>query len=164
MARARVTDTNAVIEAAARVFREKGYQNTTIDDIAAAAGIAKPTVYRYAKSKRWLLDKIVETVITGLERRVELVLADAPSPEERLRRLIRVHVEAATEQRTFYAILLSEETELSPRTRKRFTVWAREVTEDFRRMLDACAHGPDSAQGGAVGRVQPDADADGALS
>ena len=40
-----------ILDAAKRVFRKKGYQYTTMDDIALEAGITKPTIYRYFPSK-----------------------------------------------------------------------------------------------------------------
>jgi AcrR family transcriptional regulator len=139
MARAKATDTAAVIAAAADVFRSKGYRNTTIDDIALAAGIAKPTVYQYAKSKQWLLGQVVEAVITDLEARVDAQRDPAAAPLERLHKVLGAHVAAAIELRTFYAILLSEEAELEPDTQARFRSWAHSITDEFRLLLEACA-------------------------
>lgn len=47
MARSRATDNETLLRAAAEVFESKGYSNATIDDIAEAAGISRPTVYKY---------------------------------------------------------------------------------------------------------------------
>lgn len=45
----------AVIEdAAARIFAERGYATTTLDEIAAAAGVTKPVLYRHFESKKAL--------------------------------------------------------------------------------------------------------------
>jgi AcrR family transcriptional regulator len=146
--RARATDTTAVIAAAASVFRTKGYRNTTIDDIAKAAGIAKPTVYQYAKSKQWVLSQVVDGVIKDLDRRVQAQRDLTVEPIERLHRTLRCHVAAAVELRTFYAIVFNEEAELAAATRKRFRTWAHRVTEEFRGLLAECA--PNSALDHAV--------------
>lgn len=45
----------AILEAAAQAFARKGYQATTIDDIAAAAGVARRSVYHHYKSKKAIL-------------------------------------------------------------------------------------------------------------
>src|SRR2546422_6920381 len=45
----------AVIRAAAQAFNRKGYHNTSLDDIAAALEVTKPTVYYYVTSKEQLL-------------------------------------------------------------------------------------------------------------
>ncbi|MCE0764982.1 TetR/AcrR family transcriptional regulator [Pseudonocardia kujensis] len=144
MARERATDTTALVAAAAEVFRRKGYRNATIDDIAEAAGISRPTVYRYTKSKQQLLDLMVEEITTVLGAGLDEVLHSTASPEARLRRMIAVHIEAAAANRTFYAIVFSEEVELSEHGRATFRAWAHERTKDFRVLLDDCVP-PDSA-------------------
>lgn len=50
------TRREAIVEAARRLFSEKGYAATTMDDVAAAAGVAKATLYRYVRSKDDLRD------------------------------------------------------------------------------------------------------------
>ena len=41
-----------IVEAAGRLFGERGYDATTLDDVAAAAGVTKPILYRHFDSKR----------------------------------------------------------------------------------------------------------------
>jgi len=60
----------ALIEAAAaRLFAERGYMATTVDDIVAAAGVSKPMLYRHFESKKDLHVKLLE------RRRDELAAA-----------------------------------------------------------------------------------------
>ena len=47
-------------EAAARLFAERGYVATTVDDIVAAAGVSKPMLYRHFESKKQLQIKLLE--------------------------------------------------------------------------------------------------------
>lgn len=138
MARARATDSTALIHAAARVFRTKGYRNATIDDIAVAAKVSRPTVYSYAKSKRWLLDRIVYELLDDLGERLQKDLHTGSTPYDHLRAVINTHIEGAVANRTFYAIIFSEETELSAAARKRFRAWAHDVTLEFRDLLQRC--------------------------
>ncbi len=58
----------AVIRAAAQAFNARGYHNTSIDEIAAALNVTKPTVYYYVANKEQLL---LECILTGLERVLE---------------------------------------------------------------------------------------------
>ena len=44
--------TAELLEAARRVFAEKGFHEATVDDVAEEAGVAKGTVYLYYRSKR----------------------------------------------------------------------------------------------------------------
>lgn len=53
-----------LLDAAAVVFAEKGYQSATVKDIAALAGVAPGTIYLYFTNKRELLMGIVEQLIT----------------------------------------------------------------------------------------------------
>ena len=46
---------DAVILAAARAFRERGYHNTSLDDIAALLHVTKPTLYYYVSNKEQML-------------------------------------------------------------------------------------------------------------
>src|SRR5947207_3742350 len=55
----------AVIRAAAREFNRKGYHNTSLDDIATALEVTKPTVYYYVTSKEQLL---FECFVAGVEQ------------------------------------------------------------------------------------------------
>src|ERR1700739_4131647 len=66
--RNRVLKREAVIRAAARAFNARGYHNTSIDEIAAALNVTKPTIYYYVANKEQLL---LECILTGLERGLE---------------------------------------------------------------------------------------------
>ena len=55
----------AVIRAAARAFNARGYHNTSLDDIAAALEVTKPTIYYYVANKEQLL---FECFCAGLEQ------------------------------------------------------------------------------------------------
>src|SRR5207302_585384 len=63
--RARELKREAVSRAAAREFNRKGYHNTSLDDIATALEVTKPTVYYYVTSKEQLL---FECFVAGVEQ------------------------------------------------------------------------------------------------
>lgn len=138
LARPRATGEEALIRAAARVFRSKGYRNATIDDIAEAAGISRPTVYQYAKSKRWLLDRIVGDVIDDLGYRMLANIRVGADPRERLRDVIHAYVVASVKNRAFYPIVTSEVTELSPAVRKHLHEWEHRMQREFRTLIAEC--------------------------
>jgi AcrR family transcriptional regulator len=70
-----------IISVAARLFDERGYHATTMDDIAAAMGIRKPTLYNHVQSKTqivlWIHDELVDELTTRLEARIA---AEIPRP------------------------------------------------------------------------------------
>lgn len=66
-----------VLEAARRLFVEKGYTGTTMANIATEAGVAIQSVYKAATSKPDLLQRVVEVVVAGDDQTV--MLTDRPS-------------------------------------------------------------------------------------
>jgi hypothetical protein len=52
---------------------EKGYNGATMDDIAAEAGLTKPTVYQYFKTKDELFVQLVEPLIQSLALKLEAI-------------------------------------------------------------------------------------------
>jgi TetR/AcrR family transcriptional regulator, cholesterol catabolism regulator len=147
VARRPATDSAALISAAAAVFNAKGYRNATIDDIADAAGISRPTVYKYAQSKRVLLDSMVDALLDTLTVRLREVLATADPPAAKLRRLIAINIETVTSMQPFYGILFSEETELSDEARARFHSFSHAIAVDFQALLEDCIDAGAPAQG-----------------
>ncbi len=139
MARSRSTDSVALVEAAAGVFESKGYRNATIDDIADAAGVSRPTVYKYTSSKRALLDSLVDAVCDDLEQRLDPVIDDASVPAAvRVRQVVSMHIDSAVQRRSFYAIVFSEQVELSEQAKARFHRFSHKMAVDFQRLLDGC--------------------------
>lgn len=129
MARRRVTDPDAIVTAAAHLFEERGYRNTTIEDIANHLGIAKPTVYAHVESKAAVLEAIFERLLGSLREGLVAIAGSDPDPLEEARAMIKFIVEAAVDLRPYFMIFFGDERELEPRTRKRFRIWAREVTD-----------------------------------
>src|SRR5450432_2003567 len=73
---------------AAGLFARRGYTATTMNEVADACGVSKPSLYHYVRDKHQLLAEIVETHIGRLLALVAAVEATKLAPEPRLRRLI----------------------------------------------------------------------------
>lgn len=54
-----------VLDTARRLFADRGYSETTLEQIASGAGVALPTVYAVFKSKRGLLDALMKRLVAG---------------------------------------------------------------------------------------------------
>jgi TetR/AcrR family transcriptional regulator, cholesterol catabolism regulator len=68
-----------IITVAARLFKEKGYRATTLEDIAAAVGMLKGSLYYYIRSKEELLYLVVRNPIRQAYQKLEdIVHSDAP--------------------------------------------------------------------------------------
>ena len=74
-----------ILEAAEHAFAARGYHSTSMDDIAAAAGISKPVLYDHFSSKLDLYTRLTESIRDELTARgAAAMAADAP-PNQRIR-------------------------------------------------------------------------------
>ncbi|WP_298352523.1 TetR/AcrR family transcriptional regulator [Rhodoblastus sp.] len=78
----------AIRAAALDLFAQKGFSATRLDDVAAAAGVAKGTIYLYFPSKQDLLEAIVASTIGATLTQVEQAIAASPAPASELLRLM----------------------------------------------------------------------------
>jgi len=65
----------SIVDAARKVFSSKGYLKSTMDEIALAAEITKPTIYLYFKTKDDLLVSLIQPLIDDIRIRLEIVEA-----------------------------------------------------------------------------------------
>jgi AcrR family transcriptional regulator len=76
-----------IVESAGRLFGERGYERTRLEDIAAAAGVTKPIVYRHFDSKRDLYLALLDRHRDDLPTFTAGMPAEG-TPEERLRAVL----------------------------------------------------------------------------
>jgi TetR/AcrR family fatty acid metabolism transcriptional regulator len=79
-----------ILQAAEEVLAEKGYYETSIDEIAARVGIAKGTVYLHFPSKEDLVVAILERSAQAMVELVEATIAAARSNREKLEAILQV--------------------------------------------------------------------------
>jgi len=65
----------AILAAAQRQFATKGFEATTIDDIAARAGVAKGAVYHHFNAKEQIFERVLESVLAGMAKEVSAAAA-----------------------------------------------------------------------------------------
>lgn len=63
----------AVLAVARRIFSQKGYHSTSVDDLIEAAGIARGTFYLYFESKRAIFDELLDQLFTTLQATVHRI-------------------------------------------------------------------------------------------
>ncbi len=100
--------TAELLEAARRVFAKKGFDAATVDEIAAAAGVAKGTVYLYYRSKREVYWGALEHGITELHKEIQTRLAAEKTPEDKIRAFIAIKIGYFEKNRDFFRIYFSE--------------------------------------------------------
>jgi len=82
-----------ILQAAARLFAKKGFDATSVDDVAEAAGFSKGALYYNFASKDDLFEALVEESITGMIAGLEAALAGAHTIDEKLAAMQRVLTE-----------------------------------------------------------------------
>ncbi|MBE3574217.1 MAG: TetR/AcrR family transcriptional regulator [Firmicutes bacterium] len=103
-----------IVEAALRIFAQKGYAGTSTAEIAREAGVAEATIFRHYKAKKDLLLSLVAPLMARLVGPVavrsaaEIAGDPSLSLEEMLRRLIRDRLHFALENAPRFRILLQE--------------------------------------------------------
>ncbi|MDQ4118888.1 MAG: TetR/AcrR family transcriptional regulator [Actinomycetota bacterium] len=104
---------NELFEQATRLFAERGFAGTSLQDIADALGITRPALYYYVKSKDELLARLVTEVTDGpLNELNDLVAREGRDPVATLRGVVEVIVRRRTTQPARFRLLIRSEAEL----------------------------------------------------
>ncbi|MEW6129060.1 MAG: TetR/AcrR family transcriptional regulator [Acidobacteriota bacterium] len=89
-----------IFHAAAQIICEKGYDATSMNDIADAVGLTKSGLYHHISGKRDLLFRIMNFGMDALEEKVITPARQIPDAEQRLRIIISNHVQLITNRST----------------------------------------------------------------
>jgi len=87
----------ALIDAAAKLFAERGYEQTSIGDLSEATGLAAGGIYHYTSSKEGLLIAICDELLDPLLEQARAIAATDVPPDQHLRDLLRawlLHIES----------------------------------------------------------------------
>jgi AcrR family transcriptional regulator len=103
-----------LLEAATRLFKEQGYHNTSMQDLADALGVQKGSLYYYIESKEELLRTLLERATSFLGARIDEIYAQDLSPVEKLRQALENHAEAMMDNLDLVAVYLNEYRNLPP--------------------------------------------------
>jgi len=109
-----------ILRTAARLFQQRGYDATSMNDVAAALKLSKGGLYHHFQSKDEILFEIMDHAMQITEERVVNPVRGIADPEERLRALIRLHIGVVLSPRDReITVMLHENHPLPPSLRKR---------------------------------------------
>ncbi len=108
-----------ILEAAARIFSEKGFHATSMQDIADAVQLQKASLYHHFASKQEILVEILDQALDLINDRLELVRSQDLSADEKLRQAMVSYIQAVTENQNLAAVLLLELRTLDPELKAR---------------------------------------------
>lgn len=106
-----------LIRAAGRLFLEKGYDATTIRDIADAVGMRSGSPFYHFKSKQDMLKAVMVEGLQSALTAQEAAMAGLRTPEEKFRALVKSHLRIILEDHAEFPVLLYEWRALSDESR-----------------------------------------------
>ena len=106
-----------ILAAAVRLFHERGYHATGMDEIGAAAGITGPGIYRHFRNKEELLETIVKEQGATLLAEVQSIAAEAESPQAALEALADHYARHLVDKPSVSVVAIYERRTLSADTR-----------------------------------------------
>lgn len=139
-----------IIDAAARVFAERGYHGTSTQAIADVLGMRQASLYYYFPSKEAALELVCARGTDGFVEGAEAVMESAGAPIEKLARLIAAHLAPIETMPDYVRVFINERRYLPTASRRRIGRKSRRIERLFEHVILA---------GIADGSIRPGADA-----
>lgn len=96
-----------ILDGALRVFKSKGLEHSTMDEIANEAEFGKATIYYYFKSKEDIFNTILITGWTTLWDGIEELVIEEESPRKKFIKIIKKLIELINQDRAMYEFLFA---------------------------------------------------------
>jgi AcrR family transcriptional regulator len=125
---------DAVIQAAARAFRARGYHNTSLDDIASDLNVTKPTVYHYVQNKEQLLFECFRAGLQQIMRAFDEVADSKANARDRLAVVMTRYAEAITSD-FGWCMVQAENQDLSTAMSRKVKSLKSEIDQGLRRLI-----------------------------
>lgn len=116
-----------LLEVALEVFSRRGFHQTSMNDIADAAGVTKPVLYQHFGSKRDLFLELLREVGGRLREQVGKATAEAAGPRQQVENGMRAYFRWVEEHRAGFEILFAGDT----RRDKEFMAEAAKVEDEI---------------------------------
>jgi len=137
--------------AARRLFANRGYADTSMADVAAAAGVSKATVFHHYRSKRALYEALLGDALAGFREQLVPLLDVEGDLQGSLREFAHAHVERLTRMQGTMRLIVREMLSGSPAAGELFA--GSEMSRNFSLLVDALRRG--QARGSVRNDVDP---------
>lgn len=127
----------AILRAAADLFGQHGYAGVQMDEVARAAGVGKPTLYRYFLSKEELFLETFRHALESLEAELEAIRCHEGSQREALAAMLGRLTDVLAEQMVSLRVLTGEHPELADRWRSLYRGRRRPILDALRAVIVA---------------------------
>src|SRR4051794_16249236 len=102
-----------LLDIAAKLFAERGFKNTTVRDIADAAGILSGSLYHHFDSKEAMVDELLDSLQTALWQEYDAIEASDRTPKEKLEAVVRASFDAIDRNHSEVAIFQTDAAHLA---------------------------------------------------
>ncbi|MDP8910607.1 MAG: TetR/AcrR family transcriptional regulator [Actinomycetota bacterium] len=119
---------------AARLFAEKGFHGTSMEDLAEAVGVQKPSLYAHVQSKQDLLYETMREGARAFHAALDDLPEDAPAAE-RIRLALRAHLRVVADQLDVATVFVREWRYLEGERREQIVVERRRYEERIRALF-----------------------------
>ena len=144
-----------ILRTAARLFQQQGYDATSMNDVAAALKLSKGGLYHHFQSKDEILFNLMNHALDITQERVVDAVRGITDPEERLRMLLRRHIEVVMSVRDReITVMLHENHPLPPAMRRRVNARKKDYVHFVENLIAEVQRGR-----GSQGNVSPRASA-----
>jgi AcrR family transcriptional regulator len=128
----------SILEVATRLFIERGFDGTGLNDIADAVGLSRPALYYYFKSKEAILEELTTAVTrTAAELATAAIPEEMRTPSGILRHLVMRHAMLILSHPLQFRVVERNENNLPPKQRKLAEQSRRAVLEQFRQAIES---------------------------
>jgi len=143
-----------LIRESARLFREKGYEATSVRDIAAATGLQSGSWVYHFKTKQDILAAVMEEGLQRALERIEAIGRDQLPPREHFRALLRAHLDTILAPgQDFIPVLLYEWRSLEAKSRPRVVALQRRYEAVWEKVIAQLRRSGDWVQPTRVDRL-----------
>ncbi len=119
-----------IIDAAVKVFHQKGYRAATLDDVSHELGLTRPALYHYVSSKENLLSLIYIQALESFFATIYEITGMDLSPPEKLRLFVRRHLRTIViENLAMFTVFFSEENQLPEKDSQKIRKEKRKFTK-----------------------------------
>jgi TetR/AcrR family transcriptional regulator, cholesterol catabolism regulator len=129
---------DAILRAAARLFRKRGYERTSVRQLAEAVGLQSGSLFHHFKTKDEILVSVMERGVELASAYVISALEEAKTPREKVEMLFQSYLTAllSDEYRDYMTVLLYDFRSLSPAMAQRVQKFRSQVEQRWQVILD----------------------------
>ncbi len=138
-----------ILEAAAELFKEKGYAATSVRELAQSVGLEASSLYNHIQSKEQMLQEICMGNANKFTDGIEHILKTYSNPIEQLEQIIKLHIDVAADSLSSVTVFNDEWKHLSPPYQETFLKMRKSYES---KVLDIIKNGIES---GVLRQVDP---------